>query len=161
MSRWRPTPRAPALLAAAAAIALLSACGGGDSVAPQEFQAEANRVCRDVEQQLDRIQQTDPRTADQAEEQAAALVDVSEQALGNLRRIEAPDDLQSNYDRYLDSREEAVGLIEDAREAAADNDSDAYVQAKRRLAEQQPTRRQLALQVGLGSCSRPSLPTDK
>jgi hypothetical protein len=153
------TPRFLAGLAGAAAIAALASCGGGSSVSPQEFQTQANRVCRDVERQLDRIQVTVPATADQAEKQAGAVVDVSEQGLGNLRKIEPPDDVQSTYDRYLDAREKAIRLIEDARDAAAENDADAYVRAKRRLAAEQPSRRQLALQLNLSACSRPSLPS--
>lgn len=153
------TPRLLAGLAGAAAIAVLASCGGGSSVSPQEFQTQANRVCRNAEQQLDRIQGTVPATADQAEKQAGAVTDVSDQALNNLRKIEPPEDLQSTYDRYLDAREKAIGFIEDARDAAAENDADAYVRAKRRLAAEQPTRRQLALQLDLSACSRPSAPT--
>lgn len=145
-------------LAVAAAFAVFASCGGGSSTSPEEFQADANRVCRDAERELDRIQAMPPQTADQAEKQAEALIDVSEQALDNLRKIDPPEELASTYDRYLAEREKAIGLIEDARDAAADNDSDSYVQAKRRLAAEQPTRRQLALELGLGSCSRPSLP---
>jgi hypothetical protein len=147
-----------AILIAAAAILLLGSCGGDSSSSPKQFQTEANQVCKDAEQQLDRIQRTAPRTADQAEKQAAALVDVSKQALDNLHQIEPPDDLKPAYDRYLSAREKAVGFIEDARDAAADNDAGAYARAKRRLAADQPSRRQLALRVGLHLCSRPSLP---
>jgi hypothetical protein len=146
-------------LAGAATVVALVSCGDGSSVSTEEFKGQASRVCRDVEQQLDRIQATDPVTADQAEMQAEAVTDVSEQALDNLRKIEPPEDLRATYDRYLDEREKAIGFIEDARDAAGDNDSDAYVQAKRRLAEGQPTRRGLALQLDLSACSRPSLPS--
>lgn len=152
------TSRLTVALAAAAAVALGS-CGDGSEVSPQEFQAEANRVCRDVERELDRIQEMPPRTAEQAEEQADALVDVSDQALDNLRQIDPPEELEQTYERYLSAREEAIGFIEEAREAAADKDSQAYVRAKRDLAAGQPTRRQLALQLELSDCSRPSLPS--
>ena len=153
--RWR----LPASLIAAAAILALGSCGSGDSASPEQFQTEANQVCKDAEQQLDRIQRTAPRTADQAEKQAGALADVSKQALDNLHQIEPPDDLKTAYDRYLKAREKAVGFIEDARDAAADRDSDGYGRAKLRLAADQPSRRQLALRVGLHACSRPSLPS--
>lgn len=146
-------------LAVAAASVAFASCGSGSSTSPEEFQADANRVCHDAERELDRIQAMPPGTADQAEKQAEALIDVSEQALDNLRKIDPPEDLADTYDRYLAEREKGIGFIEDARDAAADNDSDAYVRAKRRLAAEQPTRRQLALQLGLGACSRPSVPS--
>jgi hypothetical protein len=142
----------------AVAALLLGACGGGDDASPDEFRSQANKVCRDIEQQVDKIQQTLPATADQAEKQADAIVDVSDQALSNLRKIDAPEDLQPAYDRYLEQREKAIEFVEEAREAAADKDSAAYARAKRQLAAGQPTRRQIALRLGLGSCSRPSVP---
>jgi hypothetical protein len=156
------SPRLLAGLAAAAAIAALASCGdGGSSTPPKEFQAEANRVCRDLEGQLIRIQRTVPPTADQAEKQAAAVVDVSQQALDNLRQIEPPEDLKETYKRYLDAREKAIGFVEDSRDAAAHNDSRAYVRGKLRLAAGQPTRRQLALELGLSVCSRVSVKAGK
>ena len=86
-----------------AALVAVGGCGGGGgSVSPTDFQAEANHVCRDAQDQFDRIVRATPRTADQAEKQAAALVDVSDQALDNLRRIEPPDDAKDAYERYLD-----------------------------------------------------------
>jgi hypothetical protein len=152
--------RALAAAVGAAALAALPACGGGMSSAdPQQFRSEANQVCRDAEQQLDRIQRARPRTADQAEKQASAIVDVSRQALDDLHQIDAPDDLKPTWDRYLTEREKAIGFIEQSRDAAADNDASAYARGKLRLARDQPTRRALALRLGLDRCSRPSLPT--
>jgi hypothetical protein len=153
------TSRMTGSLVAAAAAVAVGSCGDGSEVSPQGFQTEANRVCRDVERELDSIQRMPPRTADQAEEQAEAILDVSDQALDNLRKIDPPEELEQTYERYLSAREEAIGFIEDAREGAADNDSQAYVRAKRDLADGQPTRRQLALELKLGACSRPSLPS--
>ena len=150
-------PRSVAILALSASL-LASACGGGDDVSPEEFRSQANEVCRDIERQLDKIQEVQPVTADQTEEQAEAIIDVSDQALGNLRKIDPPEDLQGGFDRYLEEREKAIEFVEQARDAAADKDSAAYEQAKRRLAAGQPTRRQIALDLGLGSCSRPSVP---
>lgn len=143
---------------AIAASVFLGACGGGDSATPEQFRADANKVCGELESSLNRIQGRVPRTADQAEKQASAIVDVSQQALDNLRKIEPPDELSDAYDQYLNSRERAIGFAEDSRDAAADNDANAYVRGKRRLAAGQPERRKEALALGLGACSRPAVP---
>jgi hypothetical protein len=141
-----------------AVIAVLGSCGGGGgSVSAADFQSQANQVCRDAQQQFDRIARTSPRTADQAEKQAAALSDVSSQALDDLHRIKPPDEVKSAYTRYLDSRQKAIGFIDDARAAAADNNGNAYVRAKRQVAANQPARRQLALAAGLKACSVPTV----
>jgi hypothetical protein len=142
-----------------AAIAALASCGGGgSSVSAADFQSQADQVCRDAQGQFDRIVRTTPRTADQAEKQAAALADVSNQALDDLHRIKAPDQVKSAYARYLDARQKAIGYIDDARNAAADNNGNAYARAKRQVAATQPARRQLPLAAGLHACSVPSVP---
>jgi hypothetical protein len=150
-------------IAYAAAIAVLASCGGSSnqSVSPQQFRSEANQVCKDSQQQFDRIQETQPRTADQTEKQAAALADVSQQALDHLHQIETPADLKALYNRYLAAREKDLGFIEDGRGAAASKDINAYVRATHRAAAQAPVRRQLALQLGLRLCSRPSVTLGK
>jgi hypothetical protein len=155
----RPKLRLAAGIACAAAIAALVSCGGSSnsgSISPKEFQSEANQVCRDSQQQFDRIQRIQPHTADQTEKQAAALADVSQQALDNLHQIE-PGDLKAVYSRYLAAREKDLGFIEDGRDAAASKDINAYVRATHRASAQAPVRRQLALQLGLRFCSRPSV----
>jgi hypothetical protein len=149
------------LLGAAALLLLVSCGGGGDTTPPNQFQAEANQVCTDAQQQFDRILRANPRTADQAEKQAAALADVSQQALDNLRQIDPPSEVKDAYNRYLDSREAAIGYINDAKDAAADHDGTAYAQAKRKTATTQPQRRKLALASGLKSCSVPSVSLGK
>ena len=150
------TRRLTALLLLTASL-LVPACGGGSSASPEEFRGQATEVCRDIERQLDKIQETLPVTAEQAEKQAEAVIGVSEQALDNLRKVDAPEELQGTYERYLDEREKAIEFVEQAREAANAKDSGAYERAKRRLAAGQPVRRQQALKLGLDSCSRPSL----
>lgn len=149
------------LIGAIAVVALVSCGGGGSSTPPDQFQSEANQVCKDAQQQFDKIVKTTPRTADQAEKQAAALVDVSQQALDNLHQIDPPDQVKGAYNRYLDARERAIGYIDDAKNAAADNDGTAYAKAKRQTATTQPQRRQLALAAGLKSCSLPSVSLGK
>ena len=136
---------------------MLASCGGGSSPeSVTQFRQEANQVCKDSQQQFDRIQRVQPRTGHEAEQQASALVDVSQQALDNLHQIASPDQLKSIWDRYLSAREKDIHYIEAGREAAANNDINAYARATRQAAAQAAYRRQLALQLGLRLCSRPS-----
>ena len=146
-------------LAGAVATALLTACGGGGTSAESltQFRSQANQVCKDSQQQFDKIQQTQPRTASQTEKQASALADVSQQALDNLHQIAPPQQLKDLYDRYLTAREKDLGFIKDGADAAHNNDINAYLRATRNAAAQAPLRRQLALQLGLRFCSRPSV----
>ena len=147
------------LCAATAALAAsgLAACGGGSSSPSGGFAAKADAVCRQTLQQFERIQTTPPKTASQAEKQAAALVDVSERALGDLHDLTPPASVQAAYDRYLAAREQALKYLKDGEAAAANRDAGAYAKAKRQAAAQQATRLQLARDAGLKGCSRPAV----
>jgi hypothetical protein len=156
-----PMPRRTTLILLWTAIALaapaLGACGGGSSSPSSAFEAKAGSVCRQTLQQFERIQTTPPKTASQAEKQAAALVDVSEKALADLRDLTPPASIKSAYDRYLAAREQALSYLKDGQTAAANRDANAYAKAKRQAATQQATRLQLARKAGLNECSRPAV----
>jgi hypothetical protein len=86
-----------------------------------------------------------------------ALVDVSEEAVEELRKLSPPDELRPAMDRYLAAREQAIAVLEQARQAAAESDFPAYLEAKRRVAARAGERLRLARALGLRQCSRPSI----
>src|SRR4051794_33219016 len=141
------------------AAAALGCGGGGDitSVSRSGFVARANETCSQAQAEFDHIQRTPASTPQAAERQVDALIDVSEQALDDLRSIEPPAELQAGYGRYLAARQRAIGFLEDGRDAAADRNAAAYARAKRRVAAQEATRLALARDVGLSDCSKPSV----
>src|SRR3954452_13155750 len=149
----------PILLSLAILVAALglSACGGGSTSSGGDFVAKADAICRQTLQQFERIQTTPPRTASQAEQQAAALVDLSERALGELRDLAPPASVGSDYQRYLASREQALNYLKDGETAAANRDARAYAKAKRQAAAQQGTRLQLERRAWLKQRSRPAV----
>ena len=152
----RPQRRSLCAAALAALVIALPTCGSDEQSTP-DFVKSADRICRDNQQEFAQIQSTPPKTADQAEKQAEALIDVSEQAVDELRDLSSPEDGAAVYDRYLESRERALGYLEDGRDAAAANDPKAYAAAKRKAASQQASRLALARRLGLRDCSRPAL----
>jgi hypothetical protein len=153
-------PRTQNLMLAAgiAAVACAIGCGGGDSdLSREDFVSQADRVCEQSSREFARIQRTRATSAEQAERQVGALIEVESDALGELRDLEPPEDLRSRYERYLQARERALGFLEDGREAAASNDPQAYNAAKRRASAEQAERLQLARRSGLRHCSRPAV----
>ena len=139
------------------AMALVCGCGGDSELSRDDFVAEADRVCEQTSGEFARVQRVPPTSAKQAEKQVQALIDVERGALEELRNLEPPAGLRSRYERYLESRDRALGFLEDGREAASNNDPQAYNAAKREAAAEQAERLQLARRVGLRRCSRPSL----
>src|SRR5919109_1106862 len=50
----------------------------------RDFVSQADQICRQSQREFDQVQRRPPRTASQAENQAEALIDVSEDALREL-----------------------------------------------------------------------------
>jgi hypothetical protein len=148
----------PALLGAMLLSAALAACGGGSSSPTANFLARADSVCRQAQQQFDRIQATPPVTAGQAGKQTSALIDVSKGAFTDLRDLTPPSSLKGAYDRYLAARQQALQYLQNGLDAINKRNGTAYAKAKRQTAAQQATRLQLAHRVGLKQCSRPAAP---
>ena len=144
-----------AVVPAAAAIVLFGCGSGGGS--SDTFFGSAERICRENEREFVKIQRTAPISAEQAEKQAQALIDVAQRALDELRDLSPPDDTTAAYQRYLKARERALGYLEDGRAAAAANDPKAYAAAKRKAAADQANRLSLARRAGLRDCSRPTV----
>ena len=136
-------------------------CGGGGgettSLSGSDFDTRANEVCRQTRAEFDQIQRTTASTPEAAQNQVDALIGVSEQALEDLRQIAPPAELLQGYQQYLAAREQALGFLEDGRDAAGDRDARAYLRAKRRASAEEGTRLNLARAIGLSECARPSL----
>jgi hypothetical protein len=155
--------RSNARIAGTASLVVLGAaagfgCGGGGettSLSSPDFVARGNEVCRQAQSEFDQIQHTAASTPEAAESQVDALIGVSTQALDDLRQIAPPAELQPRYEQYLAAREQALGFLEDGRDAAGDRDAPAYLRAKRRVSAEQGTRLELARGLGLDACGRP------
>jgi hypothetical protein len=139
------------------AAVFVAGCGGDSELSREDFVAKADRVCEQSSGEFARVQRVPPTSAEQAEKQVQALIDVEREALEELQDLEPPADLRSRYQRYLEARDRALGFLEDGREAASNDDPQAYNAAKRKAAAEQAERLQLARRVGLHRCSRPSL----
>jgi hypothetical protein len=84
----------------------------------------------------------------------AVLLNLNEVA--ELRALNAPPGVQSALDRYLQYREQVVGLLKKALQAAQDENLQAYVKAQSASAAGQVRRTTLARAVGFSQCSRVS-----
>lgn len=160
MRREMRPPCPTTLVLGLAAAALFTGCGEEeDSTTVDEtgFVREADTVCRQNQAEFNRIQRTGTSTPEQAERQVQALIDVSEQAVEELRKLSPPEELRPPLDRYLAARADAIAILEQARQAAAESDFPAYLEAKRRVSAGAGERLRLARALGLRQCSRPSI----
>lgn len=142
-------------------------CGGDDDssspsspsseeLAPSELVRAADEICRDGVERFAEIQSKTPSSAEEAETQTGDLVEVASMELDELRALNPPEELSAAYDAYVESRATALEQLERGRDAAADRDTEAYVEARDEANAGQPQRLKLAKAVGLKSCSQPA-----
>jgi hypothetical protein len=142
------------LLAVAAATAIAGCDGGPDRVSAEELVQGGDDVCRDLQERFSEIQAQPPANASEGAAQAGELLGVAEDAQAELRDIEPPEELRASYDGYLDARGEVSDALDRGKQAAEDQDGEAYGKAQEEAAAGAPERRRLARELGFKVCSQ-------
>jgi hypothetical protein len=150
------------LIVAAAVLAVLTVAGTGpfaseevDELDRQAFLARGDEICRLAHEEFAALQQEPPRTASEAADLTANLVEISEQELDQIQELAPPESLEEPLERYLAAREDGIELLREAERAAEDGDAEAYSEAQSEVRAGQIERTRLAEAVGFSECSRP------
>ena len=150
-----PPARAPALIL----VALVAGCGGSTGpVSTAELIDQGDELCSEEQQRFREIQVQAPASSADAVDQTGELVEVSGETTSGLTDIEPPSNLQAAYDRYLDSRREALELLERGRDAAERHDRVGYNAALKKSIAGEGERQKLARKVGFEVCGEPQGP---
>lgn len=146
-------------LSCAAALALLvlaAGCGGDDPLSEDELVSRGDELCSEGQDRFAEIQAEPPENASAAADQTQELIEVAEDEVASLRDFEASDDeVQGALDSYVESREGAIELLEEGRDAAERQDGGAYGEAQSEVAASAGERLRLAREVGFEVCSEP------
>jgi hypothetical protein len=143
-----------ASLALAAAVAVTECGGGSEEVSAEELVQQGDDVCGNVQERFAEIQAAPPASATEGAEQAGELLGVADDAQGELRDLEPPEKLRDRYDAYLDARESVSDELERGKQAAEDQDGEAYGKAQEEAVGGAPERRKLARKLGFRVCSQ-------
>jgi hypothetical protein len=132
-----------------------AACGGGgDRLTRAELATEANAICQEFEQKIEALGA--PTSIDEIESFADRSAEIVRDGRDELADLNPPEDLEEDYDRLVESLDEAIEAIEGLGEAAADGD-EAEVQ---RIADEADRKDEaadeLASDLGLGDCAEDS-----
>jgi hypothetical protein len=143
----------------------LAACGGDDggnggSSSEQEFAKKANKVCNDVERELDELGGGNATSANEIAELIDNVIVQSRAAVERLKRIERPEgsagETAEKFVNTLDDEIEdrAVPALEDLRDAIREEDRQAAADAGKRLQELEGAESdRLASELGATACS--------
>jgi hypothetical protein len=120
-----------------------------------ELIAAGDEICERAHEAFVELQDDQPRTAREAHDLTDQLVGIAEDERDEVADLDGPDDVDELVDRYLEARDEGIDALRAGRDAADDDDADAYSRAQAELASAQDERRRLARRVGFRECSRP------
>jgi chromosome segregation ATPase len=157
------------LLSLAVGLAALAGCGGddGDSGgddAPtrEEWVADANAICREGEQKIDEVSsdaQERIQGAHSPEERQRAVADVLKETadeyrpyLDRLAELEAPADIQDEWERFVADVREAFDLIPELADATSDGDREKLEELTSRFSRIATDTRPFAERAGLEDC---------
>jgi len=153
-----PSPRALLALLTVSAL-VLTACGG-PAPTREEFAAEANRICAEAQQEVERqarenADQKPEQALDQATDQLRGIID-------DLRDLDRPEGEAGELaERYVDGLEQQLDrglpVLERFQEALESRDRQAIQQAARdaqALQGQGAELRNLANRLGLDRCQQ-------
>jgi hypothetical protein len=156
--------RAPiAVLALLLPVLALAACGGDDdggggTSSERQFAERANKVCNDVERELDQL--GGGNSANDIAELIDEVIAKSRDAVERLKALERPDgaagktaeEFVNALDTEIEDR--AVPALEDLRDAVRDKDRKAAAEAGERLQELEGGKSdRLAGELGATACS--------
>jgi hypothetical protein len=135
----------------------LPGCGGGsERVSAAELVQKADEICGKERSTYQRVQGHPPPNASIAADQTSELIQATEEANSRLRDLKPPEELQSNYDRYLEARGSVVDQMKRGRDAAEERNQAAYGAAQAAVARDAAERRKLARALGFKLCSSSS-----
>jgi hypothetical protein len=158
--RRRVAAVAGALIAVGAIVALLALLGvwpfnDSGALSRAEFIAKGDAICKQAQTDFQDVQRTTPETtAAEAAVLTGKLVDISESEFNQINGLVPPASMQGAVDRYLKAREDGIKLLRAGYQAAQNDDFNAYLRAKKKLARTQRTRTHLAEAVGFHDCSQ-------
>jgi hypothetical protein len=129
--------------------------GGGGTLTAEQFAHQGDEICASSQGQVAEVQRHPPTSRQESVRFAGSLIEIFDEEVARLTELDPPENRQIAFDRYLDAREEAIGLLERGRQAAEENDPRGYADAQAEVASGQVERAELAREAGLTGCSRP------
>ena len=148
-------PAAPMRAGAAIlTVALVTAAGCGDDdggLSKSEFVAKADAVCEKTEPP----EQNPLKTAAQAKKAAQAQVDYRQPVQAELSKLDPPDEVKANFDKFQGATQKSIQLFKQEVAAADKDQEERYGQLDRQINVLFRELDRLADRIGFKSCGQP------
>jgi hypothetical protein len=126
--------------------------GGGESrLSKEEFQQQANAICKRYDKKIAAI--GTPTSAAEIPAFVEKGIPLIRQGLAELRALEPPAELQDDFDQMLDETEKTIPAAQKLADAAAKQDVAAVQEAIKAGNDANTASDRLATRLGLSQCA--------
>ena len=142
---------------------VLAGCGGDDAPSKEDFVAEADKVCADLDKQSQELQQSEPDNVQEIVEFTKKARSTTQDAVKRIRELEVPEGADGDKAKEwqaavtTEAENQLIPALDELQEAAEANDEKALVAAAQRIEQLEATRSdKLADELGMKECGNES-----
>jgi hypothetical protein len=139
-----------AFLTGAMALAAAGCGGGGDRLTREELIDEADATCAEFDQRVEEVDE--PESLDDIERYVQEIRPIVEEGTDELDALEPPEELQDEYDQWIQETRSAIERFDELEEAAASGDEQRIQEVLQGAGEGGDEANRLAQEIGLQEC---------
>jgi hypothetical protein len=125
-------------------------CGGDDRLTREELVEEADATCADFDQRIEEIDE--PESPEDIERYIQEIRPIVEEGTDELDTIQPPEELEDEYDQWIQEMRSAIERFDELEEAAASGDEQRIQEALQSTGEGGEEADQLAQELGFQEC---------
>ena len=139
----------------------LAGCGGGDGPSKEDFVADADKICKDLEQQTQNLER--PENVEEIKTFAQDLRKTAEEAVSKVEDLETPSGEDGEKAEQWkeavkkEAEDQLLPVVDELEKAAEANDEKAIVEAAQKIDQLEATESdRLAKDLGMKECGSES-----
>jgi len=125
-------------------------CGGGDRLTREELVEEADATCADFDQRIEEIDE--PESPEDIEGYVQEIRPIVEEGTDELDALQPPEELEDDYDQWIQETRSAIDMLDELEEAAASGDEQRIQEVLQGAGEGGEEADRLAQELGFQEC---------
>jgi hypothetical protein len=125
-------------------------CGGDDRLTREELVEEADATCADFDQRIEEV--GEPESPEDIERYVQEIRPIVEEGTDELDALEPPEELEDEYDQWIQETRSAIDMFDELEEAAASGDEQRIQEVLQGAGEGGEEADRLAQELGFQEC---------
>jgi hypothetical protein len=125
-------------------------CGGDDRLTREQLVEEADATCADFDQRIEEIDE--PESPEDIEGYVQEIRPIVEEGTDELDALQPPEELEDEYDQWIQETRSAIDMLDELEEAAASGDEQRIQEVLQGAGEGGEEADRLAQELGFQEC---------